>query len=272
MNTRAVATIARKDLLGVARNRGVRTPLILAPLAILVVLPVVLVGGGELLASSSPLPELTGAPVDRITPETQTALTGVAGPERWSVFVLEFLLAPLYLLVPLMVATVIAADSFAGERERRTLEALLHTPASDLELLLGKIVASWVAAVAVGLAGFAVYSVVANVVAWPSIGRIFFPTRMWVMLALWVTPAIAALGLGVMVLVSSRVNTLQAAHQVGALVVLPILLLVIGQVGGVLFLSPGLVTLMGLVLWLAAGLLLRHGARTFRRDLLASRL
>lgn len=267
-----MAAIARKDLLGVARNRGVRTPLIVAPLVILVVLPVALVGGGELLASGSPLLEVPGAPVDRISPEVQTSLTGVAGPERWSVFVLEFLLAPLYLLVPLMVATVIAADSFAGERERRTLEALLHTPASDVELLLGKILAAWLPAVGVGLAGFGVYTVVANAVAWPSLGRIFFPTAMWVMLALWVTPAIAALGLGVMVLVSSRVNSLQAAHQIGALVVLPILLLVIGQVGGVLFLSPGLVTLLGLVLWLAAALLLRHGARTFRRDLLASRL
>lgn len=272
MNTRIVAMIARKDLLGVARNRGVRTPLIVAPLVILVVLPLVLVGGGELLASSSPLPEVPGAPVDRISPEVQTSLTGVEGPERWSVFVLEFLLAPLYLLVPLMVATVIAADSFAGERERRTLEALLHTPASDPELLMGKILAAWVPAVAVALGGFGVYSVVANAVAWPTMGRVFFPTGMWVVLALWVAPAVAALGLGIMVLVSSRVNSLQAAHQVGALVVLPILLLVIGQVGGVLFLSPGLVTVMGLVLWVLAALLLRQGARGFRRDLLASRL
>ena len=41
---------------------------------------------------------------------------------------LVYLFAPMYLIVPMMVSAVIAADSFVGERERKTLEALLHTP------------------------------------------------------------------------------------------------------------------------------------------------
>ena len=39
-----------------------------------------------------------------------------------------YLLAPLFLIVPLMVSAVLAADAFAGEKERRTLESLLHLP------------------------------------------------------------------------------------------------------------------------------------------------
>ena len=35
-------------------------------------------------------------------------------------------------------ATGMAADAFAGERERRTLETLLTTPASEFDILLGK--------------------------------------------------------------------------------------------------------------------------------------
>jgi ABC-2 type transport system permease protein len=93
------------------------------------------------------------------------------------VFVLEVFIAPLYLLVPLVVATVIAADSFAGERERGTLEALLHTPTTDRELLTGKFLAAWLPAVTVAWAGFAVYSVLANVLMWPARERIFFPSR-----------------------------------------------------------------------------------------------
>ena len=42
--------------------------------------------------------------------------------------VLGFLLAPLFLIVPLMVSAVMAADAFAGEKERRTMETLLHLP------------------------------------------------------------------------------------------------------------------------------------------------
>lgn len=271
MNTRAVAAVARKDITAVLRNRGVRTPLIIAPLVILVVLPILLVSGATFLTANSVIPADT-APFEQFAPEAQAQMTGFTGPGLWAVFVLEFFLAPLYLLVPLIVATVIAADSFAGERERRTLEALLHTPTSDDDLLVAKLLASWLPAVAVGLAGFVVYAVVANTVAWPLVGRVFFPNAVWVVLALWVSPAIAALGLGLMVLVSSRVNSLQAAHQIGSLVVLPVLLLVVGQIVGVSFLSLDLVLVAGALLWVANAALLAVGARTFRRDRLAQRL
>ncbi len=48
----------------------------------------------------------------------------------------------------------------------------------------------------------------------------------------------AGLGLGTMALVSSKVRTFQEGYQLGGAVVLPILLLVVGQVTGVLLLQP----------------------------------
>jgi ABC-2 type transport system permease protein len=74
-------------------------------------------------------------------------------------------------MVPLVVATEIAADSFAGEREWDTLEALLHTPTSDRELMVAKVLASWLPAVTVAWMGFAVYSVLAD--------RTCSPGRRW---------------------------------------------------------------------------------------------
>ena len=272
----AVWAIVRKDLASVIRNRGVRIPLLVTPAIILVFLPVLLVGGGELLASSGTVPvDAVGAsPLDRVAdPQLQErAISAVPPAARWAVFVLEVFLAPLYLLVPLVVATVIAADSFAGERERGTLEALLHTPTRDRELMLAKFLAAWLPAITVAWAGFLVYSVLANVLAWPSVGRVFFPTPTWLLLAFWVAPAVSALGLGVMVIVSGRVRTLQAAHQIGSLIVLPVVLLLVAQLGGVLLFEPRLVAAMGLLLWLMAALALRIGSRALRRERLAARL
>jgi len=272
----AVWAIVRKDLTSVIRNRGVRIPLLVTPAIILVFLPVLLVGGGELLASSGtvPLDAVGASPLDRVAdPQLQDRVTSDVPPAaRWAVFVLEVFLAPLYLLVPLVVATVIAADSFAGERERGTLEALLHTPTRDRELMLAKFLAAWLPAIVVAWAGFLVYSVLANVLAWPSVGRVFFPTPTWLLLALWVAPAVSALGLGVMVIVSGRVRTLQAAHQIGSLIVLPVVLLLVAQLGGVLLFEPGLVATMGLLVWLLAGLAIRIGASSLRRERLATRL
>ena len=65
------------------------------------------------------------------------------------VLILVYFFAPFYLILPLMVASVIAADSFAGEKERKTLEALLYTPTTDGELFLAKMLSAWTPAVAV---------------------------------------------------------------------------------------------------------------------------
>ena len=275
MNRAAVWAIVRKDLASVTRNRGVLIPLIVTPIIVLGVLPMVLVLGGGALAASAPEVLTDGsAPFERIAdPEFQQEVTGSIPPEaRWAVFVLEVFVSPLYLLVPLIVATVIAADSFAGERERGTLEALLHTPTTDRELLTAKFLAAWLPAMIVSMIGFAGYSVLANVLAWPTLGRVFFPTATWLLLAFWVAPAIAALGLGIMVIASSKVQSLQAAHQIGSLVVLPIVVLLIAQITGVLLFDAVLVSLMGLMLWVLATLLLIAGARGLKRQRLAVRL
>src|SRR5690606_964180 len=128
------------------------------------------------------------------------------------------------------------------------------------------------AAMAVMLLALVGYSIVVNAVAAPMVGYVFFPNLMWLILAFWVGPAAAGLGLGVMVLVSSRVSTFQEAYQLGGLVVLPVLLLVFGQVGGVIFLSIPVVLAIGVVLWLIDLAVLWFGARIFTRSNLLSRL
>lgn len=271
-----IQAVTRRDIASIVRNKGIRIPLMVAPIVILVVLPILLVGGGEVLAGSTTgqLSQSAGAGglADRFTPEAATAITGYTGAAAWATFILQIFIAPLYLLIPLMVSTVIAADSFAGERDRRTLEALLHTPTTDRELFAAKFLAAWVPAMVVSLGGFVVYSILANILAWPVTGEIFFPTPEWWLLALLVTPATAGLGLGIMVLVSSRVQSLQAAHQFGSLVVLPVILLLIGQVSGALLFSTRFVALLGAGIWLGTLVVLRLAMADFNRDRLAKSL
>jgi ABC-2 type transport system permease protein len=272
----AIAALVRKDLATTLRNNGIRVPLVVAPFLILVVLPVLLVTGGHVLAASSELSVVgilgqTGTIADTGR-ATQEAVTGVSGSGAWAAFILEVFLAPLFLLIPLIVATVIAADSFAGERERGTLEPLLYTPTTDRDLLVAKFLASFIPAIVVALTGFVVYSIVANVIAWPFVGRVFFPDVTWLLLAFWVAPAVAALGLGIMTVVSSRVSSLQAAHQVGSLLVLPVLLLLIAQITGTILIDVRFTLVSGGIVWMVAGLLIRTGARSLRREQLAVRL
>ena len=269
---RAIRAIVRKDVKVALQNKGVSIPLIVVPVVILGVLP--------LLAAFAPaLQSIPGAPfaglediVKQMPGGLRDALAGLDEAQALIVLALVYFLAPMYLILPLMVASVIAADSFAGEKERKTLEALLYTPTTDLELLLAKMLGAWLPAVAIAWGGFLLYGTVANVAAWPTMGRLLFPNPMWLVLALWVAPAVAGTGLGVTVLVSARAESFQEAYQLGGVVVLPVLMLVIGQATGVMVFNVGLVLLLGLVFWAVDAALLWFGGRMFRRDEIAARM
>jgi hypothetical protein len=103
-------------------------------------------------------------------------------------------------------------------------------------------------------------------------GRIFFPNLMWILLVIWVAPAVAGLGLGTMVLVSSRVSGFQEAYQLGGAIVIPIVVLVIGQATGVMYFSAGLVALLGLVIWAVDAVILWFGIKVFQRGELIVRI
>lgn len=272
MNARAIQAIVRKDLKVVLQSKGVLIPLIIVPVLMFIGLPAVLVTLASTVGKSAEATAQMDALLQRMPPDLLAELAGYTVPQKMIVLGLVYFLAPMYLLVPLMVASAIAADSFAGEKERKTLEALLYTPMTDAELFLGKVCSAWLPAMAIGLAGFVLYGLVANLAAWHLMGRLFFPNAMWIVLVLWVAPAFAALGLNVSVLISARVRTFQEAYQIGAVVVVPVLMLLIAQITGAMYFSLSWVLLLGLLLWGVDAVLLWLGGRSFQRGEIIARL
>ena len=268
MNTRIIRAIVRKDLRVVRRSRALMTPLIVLPVLLMIVFPTVF----------TLLPRMMGgareafAEMFRNLPDPVKQQFGGFTEATWIHVVHTQMLAPLMLLVPFMVANVIAADGFAGERERKTLEPLLYTPATDAELFVAKLLAAWIPAVIIAWGGALVYAVIVNIVAWPVMQRIFFPNTTWVVMVLWMAPAFAALGLGGMLLVSLRVRGMQEATQLGGLFVLPVIALVVGEVRGAVLLGPLMAVVIGLLVWAIAAVLLAIGIKGFRRTTLVGKL
>jgi ABC-2 type transport system permease protein len=265
MNTRAIMAIVRKDLKVAVQNKGVLLPIIILPLILFVIFPWVMVYGSSFLSMTGSSLSNMDQILARMPSGLLHELSGYSPDQQLTVFALVYMLAPMFLIMPLMVSSVIAADSFAGEKERKTLEALLYTPTTDRELFAAKLLGAWATAVAVALMSFVVYAVMANAAAWQNIGHIFFPNWMWIALVLWVTPAVAGLGLVVTVFASARAQGFQDAYQTGGLVVLPVLLLMVGQISGVMYFSLGVVFLVGMVIWLLDLVLLWFASKSFRR-------
>lgn len=271
MNWGIIGAVAKKDLLEVKGNRAAWLPMVIVPLFFIILMPLAMILiptqmdiSPQSLSSDADLKLF----LENMPPEMSAHLVGLSDMQRIIVLMLGYLFAPFFLILPLMFSTVVAAESFAGERERKTIEALLYTPASDREIFTGKLLAALIPSVGISWVSFIVYGVVVNTAAYPVFGRLWFPLPGWFPLIFWITPALAFLGTGATVLISARSQTFMGAYQTSASLVILVLALLVGQITGVLYLSVGVGLLVGAVFWLAAGVLLNLSIHSFNRTTL----
>ncbi len=265
MRASIMRVVAAKDLKDGAGNAQVIAPIVILPLAFVVVFPVGLLVAlrfmdpedADSLIGELPLDSFPGT--DGLSPQGQAAFVAVV-----------YLFAAFFLIIPTMVSTVLAANSFAGEKERHTLEGVLYTPVSDTELIVGKLCGSAIPSVVISWLCFAVYTLLVNVLGEPLIGRWFFPTDNWWVLMVLLVPAISVFVTLLSVWVSSRVSSYQAANSIAGFVVLPIVLLGVAQTNGAMLVGPLLLGAIGLVLLVVDVLLLRWIVATFDRERLVA--
>ncbi len=262
----AVRTIVGRDIRAVRRSKAITLPMILVPTVLLILLPMAI----GVLARNAPTSQVENALGSSLVQGIAQPILSLPERERLVVLVLGYLLSPLLLVIPLMVSAVLAADAFAGEKERRTLEVVLHLPISDRDLFLAKVLTALLPAVAITWLGSALYAVVCNVVAWPVMHRVFVPFAQFGVVVVWLAPAVALLALGLLVIVSSRARTTQEANQLGGAVILPLIFVAAAQSSALMLLPPLGVTAVGFVVWALALALLWFNSRRFTRDRLAA--
>lgn len=261
----AIRAVMAKDLTAIRRSKGVMLPMVIVPTLLLVVLPLAI----SLAAVSHTAPD-AGQLLKQVPSSISHRILHRPPREHLVLLVDGYLLASLFLIVPLMVASVVAADAFAGEKERRTLEGLLHLPIAARDLFYAKVLAAFVPAVLVSWVGFCLFAAVVNTTAWPVMHRLFVPTRLWGVMIFWVGPAVAALGLGIMVRVSARARSTQEANQLGGAVITPLIALsVVPSTGLLLVADLPVAFAVGSAVWLLALGLTARGAARFTRDRMA---
>jgi len=264
-----IYAIARKDWIEVRQNKYAWAPMLLVPAIFVIVLPLVII---LLMTVLNVDPQEFVMDTDlefffKAMPPSISQYLDRSEPIQFAIItILGFMLAPMFLMLPLMYSTTIAAESFAGERERKTMEALLYTPATDAELFLGKVMAAAVPSIGVTWLGFAVYVLILNLAPYSVFQRFWFPLPTWWPLIFWVSPALVAVGISMTVLISEKVPTFLGAYQTSASIVLLVVVLFIGQLSGVLYLSVGVGLGLGALLWVIAGVLAYLAIRTFSRE------
>jgi len=263
MRVNKIRIIVRKEWAEVFKNRLVLFSVAFLPL-LLTALPLAILYGTR---SSG---DLGGMSMSDL-PEGFRSLCGemTGGECTQYFFVSQFMI--LFMIMPLIIPSTIASYSIVGEKTTRTLEPLLATPVSTIELLAGKAVAAAVPAVLATWGAFAVFAVGARILAiGPTvIARLLDP--LWLMAIFIVGPLLATAAVSMAVIVSSRVSDPRVAEQLSALVILPLLALFIGQISGLLILDARLVLWMAVVLAAIDAGLIALAIRLFERENILTR-
>lgn len=267
MNKRVIKAIAKKDMGAILADSRVWLGMLLLPVLFGIVLPAgVLIAARVVEVTSPDLLDL----LDRFTEGSSGALveklSGMETVNAKLVYLfLNYLMAPFFLLIPVINAMLIATNSFVGEKERRTLETLLFAPVDVTSLFVGKVLASFIPSYAAALGGFVSCGILAQLIAAPLIDGWVFPSWNWIWLVFWLAPQITFTVILVSAFVSARVRTFQQAQSIAGMVVLPVILMAVGQAAGVVLLSPAVLAVAGSVLLAVNLLLLFRFAKLNRR-------
>jgi len=187
--------------------------------------------------------------------------------ERWGVAGIESRLLPLMLLVvgffPVSVSLVIALETFVGEKERRSMEPLLATPLSDLQLYVGKTLSALLLPLISGCLGIAVYVAV--------LWQQWHPSWDLLFQILLLTAAKALVMVSGAVVISSQTTSVRAANLLASFVIIPMALLVQGE--SLLILQAGNAILWKILAFLIVAdvMLVRMGICLFNREELLGR-
>ena len=166
---------------------------------------------------------------------------------------------------PISFSLIIALESFAGEKERNTLEALLATPISDGEMFLGKFLAVLVPPAVLSMVGLAVFTIGVRIL----ISLIVPADFLLLALALSLVQALSMVAAAV--IVSSQTASVKAANLLASFIIIPVALVVQGEVVLELVGYGHVLWFVFLEFFLVSIVLVRMGMQLFNREEILTR-
>jgi ABC-2 type transport system permease protein len=258
-----IRTIISKEWSEVFRNRMVLFTVAFLPL-ILTAIPLGIIyatrSSSDFAAESGDIP----------TQLTALCPSELSGGDCFQVFIVsEFMI--MFMIIPLAIPASISAYSIVGEKVNRSLEPLLATPITTVELLLGKSLAAIIPALAATWLGFSIFIFGTWVMISKQEVISYFLDGRWLIAIFIIGPLMALSSVTFSTIISSRVNDPRVAEQVSMIIILPILAAFFGQMAGILILNVRFMFASAFVLALVDVLLIYLAVRLFQRETIITR-
>jgi ABC-type Na+ efflux pump permease subunit len=255
MQFKKAIAIAKKDMREVFSSISIYGPMIGVPLFFAILLPLLTFYVAEYAA-----PNLA----TKIIPQVAASGANIKSSAFMAFFSVN-VLGPIFLTMPILTASVIAADSFAGEKERKTSEALLATPVSNSELITGKILASLIPTIILTVAVFSIYGYITDMLSFSAFNSYILPTAPWLMMLL-ASPFLALVTIGIVVIISAHVKGIKEAQQISTLLVLPILMMPFIAIMGIANMNVNFFIYLIAILAVASATILYIGIKWFKKE------
>jgi ABC-2 type transport system permease protein len=195
---------------------------------------------------------------------------GLSGSDCFQVFMVsEFMM--LFMLVPVAIPVTIAAYSIVGEKTTRSLEPLLATPITTVELLVGKCLAAVIPAILATYGAFGIFALGTWVIVANKMLLLALLDARWLIAIFIVGPLLAILAVAFSLMVSSRVNDPRVAEQISMIIILPVLGGFFGQVAGLFILNKEIISVVAIVMFALDVLMVYLATRVFQREQILTR-
>ena len=231
-----IITVVQKEWSEVFKNRIVLFTVAFLPL-VLAILPLISLG----FMSGADASDMNGSSPDEFFGDLCVDLSEI---ECAQVYTLD-LFTMMFMIIPVAIPTTIAAYSIVGEKSARSLEPLLATPITTTELLVAKAAAAVLPAIGATWLAYGIYAVGVAILLPQFLARLFDST--WLMAIFVVGPLLTLTAVCAGIIASSRVSDPRAAEQISALVILPLIMLIVGQSTGLILFDRQLVLLLAVI-------------------------
>lgn len=259
-----ILTIIEKEWAEVFRNRMVLFTMIFLPL-IFTLLPL-----GTLYFTGQAMEDAAGTIADVPLNFLAVCGEGTTPGECMQIYVVnQFLL--MFMMLPVIIPVTIAAYSIVGEKATHSLEPLLATPTTTMELLAGKGLAAALPAIFAGWASFGIFLLVLPLIGTSAAVFQYITSLTWLLAILIAGPLMAVAAVNFAIFVSSRVNDPRVAEQISSLLILPVLALLFAQIAGLIVINVlVMLSFIGAMLLMDIGLVYL-GATIFQRENILTR-
>jgi len=176
-----------------------------------------------------------------------------------------------FVIGPAAIPISIASYSLVGEKVQKSLEPLLAAPVTDSETLVGKSIAAFIPTIVSTYIGALVFMSLIDLFTFGKLTYLYFPNWSMGVILLLLALLSCMFSIGINVLISSRINDIRAAQQMGASILIPFAIIYIMSEFKIISLTITNLLIMSAVLFVIDIIVFYIAKATFRREEILTR-